>query len=83
MKRGKPASWLTIDMKVAINDRDHYLKVARRTNNNADRQLYRSSRNYFTYAICKSKANYYKNLLTETSHKSKQFWKNIKKFFPN
>ena len=41
MKRGKPASWLIIDMKVAINDRDHYLKVARRTNNNADWQLYR------------------------------------------
>ena len=34
------------------------------------------------YAICKSKANYCKKLLTETSHKPKDFWKSIKKFFP-
>ena len=80
--RGKRAPWLTIDIKVAINDKDHYLKVARRANNKADWQLYRKSRNYVTYAIHKSKANYCKNLLTETSQKTKDFWKNIKKFFP-
>ena len=81
MIRVKPAPWLNIDIKVAINDRDHYLKVSRRTNNKADWQLYRKSRNYVTYAIRKSKPNYCKNLLTETSHKPKDFWKNIKKFF--
>ena len=80
--KGKPAPWLTIDMKVAINGRNHYLNVARCTNNKADWQLYRKSRNYVTYAIRKSKPNYCKNLLTETSHKPKDFWKNIKKFFP-
>ena len=60
MIRGKPAPWLSIGIKVAINDRDHYLKVARRTNNKANWQLYRKSRNYVTYAIRKSKANYLK-----------------------
>ena len=60
MIRRKPALWLTIDIKVAINDRDHYLKVARRTNNKANWQLYRKSCNYVTYAIRKSKANYLK-----------------------
>ena len=79
--RRKPALWLTIDIKVAINDRDHYLKVATRTNKKADWQLYGKSRNYVAYAIRKSKANYCKNLLTETLHKPKDFWKNIKKFF--
>ena len=79
---GKPPPWVTIDIKVAINGREHYLKVARRTNNKADWQLYRESRNYVTYAIRKSKFNYCKNLLTETSHKPKDFWKNIKSFFP-
>ena len=83
MIRGKSAPWLTTDIKVAINDKDHYLKVARRANDKADWQLYRKSRNYVAYAIRKSKANYCKNLLTETSHKPKDFWKNIKKFFPN
>ena len=63
---GKPAPWLTFDFKVAINDREHYLKVARRANNKADGQLYRKSRNYVTYAIRKPKANYCKNILTET-----------------
>ena len=82
MITGKPTPWLTIDIKVAINDREHYLKVARRTNNKADWQLYRESCNYVTYAIRKSKFNYCKNLLTETSHKPKDFWKNIKSFFP-
>ena len=82
MIRGKPTPWLTIDIKVAINDRDHYLKVATRWNRKADWKLYRKSRNYVTYAIRKSKANYCKNLLTETSHKPKDFGKNIKTFFP-
>ena len=81
MIRGKPAPWLTIDIKVAINDRDHYLKVAWRTNNKADWQLYHKGRHYVTYG-CKSKANYCKILLTETSYKPKDFWKNIKKFLP-
>ena len=63
--------------------KDHYLKVARRRNSKADQKLYRKSRNYVTYAIRKSKANYCKNLLTKTSHKPKDFGKNIKKFFPN
>ena len=58
------------------------MKVARRTNNKADWQLYHKSHNYVTYAIHKSKANYCKNLLTQTSHKPKDFWKNIKRFFP-
>ena len=80
MVRGKPTPWLTIDIKVAINDRGHYLKVARRANSKADWKLYRKSRNYVTYAIRKSKANCCKNLLTETSHKPKDFGKNIKKF---
>ena len=30
MITGKPTPWLTIDIKVAINDREHYLKVATR-----------------------------------------------------
>ena len=82
MMRGKPAPWFTFDIEVAINDRNHYLKVARRTNNKADWQLYHKSHNYVTYAIHKSKANYCKNLLTQTSLKPKDFWKNIKRFFP-
>ena len=82
MIRGKHAPWLTIDIKVAINDKDYYLKVARLTNDKADWQLYRKSRNYVTYAIPKSKDNYCKNRLTETSHEPKDFWKNIKIFFP-
>ena len=80
MIRGKPAPWLTIDIKEAINDREHYLKVDRRTNNKTDRQLYRKSRNYVTHAIRKSKANYCKNLLTETSHKQKVSRKTSKRF---
>ena len=48
MIRVKPAPWLNTDIKVAINDRDNYLKVARRTNNKADWQLHRKSRNYVT-----------------------------------
>ena len=77
MMRGKPAPWFTFDIEVAINDRNHYLKVARRTNNKADWQLYHKSHNYVTYAIHKSKANYCKNLLTQTSHKPKDFMLNI------
>ena len=73
MIKGKPVPWLTINIKVAINDRDHYLTFARRTNSKAEWQLYRKSRNYVTYAIRKSKANYCKNLLTETSNKPKGF----------
>ena len=58
------------------------MKVARRTNNKADWQLYHKIRNYITYAVRKSKANYCKNILTKTSHKPKMFQENIKKFSP-
>ena len=80
MVRGKPTPWLTIDIKVAINDMGHYLKVARRANSKADWKLYRKSRNYVTYAIRKSKANYCKNILTETSDKQKVLRKTSKRF---
>jgi len=49
-----------------MNERDYYLKKARRTNAEADWQLYRHSRNSVTYTI----------------GQPKDFWKNIKRFYP-
>jgi len=37
---GKPSPWLTCDIKKYMNERDYYLKKARRTNAEADWQLY-------------------------------------------
>ncbi len=81
--RGKPAPWLTLDNENTMHTRDHYLKTARRTNTDADWQRYRRTRNAVTYSIRQAKAQYCQNLLQETSHQPKDFWKNIKKIFPS
>ena len=82
MVRGKPSPWLTLEIKNAMNERDYYLKTARRTNAESDWLSYRRARNFVTHAIRQSKAHYCRNLLHETSHQPGDFWKNIKKFYP-
>ena len=80
--RGKPTPWLTIDIKKQMHNRDHFLKRARRTNSEVDWSTYRQLRNAVTYAIRQSKARHCRNLLQESSHKPRDFWKNIKNNFP-
>ena len=80
MIRGKPSPWLTLEIKNAINERDYYLKTARQTNAESDWLSYCRARNFVTHTIRQLKACYCRNLLHETSHQPRDFWKTLKSF---
>ena len=82
--RGKPAPWLSMDIKRQMHERDFYLKKARRTNDDEDLATNHPLRNAVTYAIRQSKSQYCRNLLKENSQKPKDFWRSVKKLLlPN
>ena len=76
--KGKPAPWLTCEVKKLMNERDKALRKSRRTKNNADFSL---KRNAVNSAVRKAKLTYYKNLLNESSENPNEFWKAIKQIY--
>ena len=68
--KGKPAPWLTCEVKKLMNERDKALRKSRRTKNNADISL---KRNAVNSAVRKAKLTYYKNLLNESSENPNEF----------
>lgn len=82
MCRGKPAPWLTLELKMKMNERDFYFKKARVTNKDSDWLLFRRSRNNITHAVRQAKSMYCRNLLQENTYQPKDFWNSIKKVFP-
>eukprot|EP00794_Sanderia_malayensis_P017903 gene17903-19681_t len=82
MVRGKPAPWLTSNIKKQMHERDYYLKKARQTNDDADWSQYRILRNRVTQSIRQGKSHYCQNILAENEHKPSDFWRCIKKIYP-
>ena len=80
--RGKDNPWLNRDIKLKINSRDYYLRVAKRSNTEIDWSTYKRMRNNVTNSIRHAKANYYRNLFRENISNPKIFWKQIKKSYP-
>ena len=76
--RGQNSPWLTNDIKTSINERNHHLKIARRTKLEKDWIIYRKSRNATTQLIKNRKANYHRNVFYENINKPNAFWKCIK-----
>ena len=62
-----------------MNDRDYYLRKARRTGRETDWSTYRRLRNQCTRLIRHSKT---RNIFAENSNNPKIFWKQVKKIYP-
>ena len=77
--RRRNCPWLTHEIKGNMNDRDYYLRKARRTGREMDWSTYRRLRNQCNRLIRHSKANYMRNTFAENRNNSKSFWKQVKK----
>ena len=64
------------------NERDYFLKRARRTGKEVFWLRYRRLRNTVTKLIRHSKANHTRSVLKENSNNPRYFWDQIKKVYP-
>ncbi|CAB3989011.1 Hypothetical predicted protein [Paramuricea clavata] len=80
--KGKPAPWLTVEVKQLMKERDSLLHKYHRTSNDKDFHVYKLKRNKVNTLLCQAKSSYNKNLLEENSKTPESFWKIIKSIYP-
>ena len=78
-----PAHWLTGETKKLMNQRDSFLRKARRSGAEVDWNAYRRRRNQVSNKIKNEKRHYHRNEIQENLNSPKAFWKAIKKVFPS
>ena len=71
--RGKPAPWLSSDVKKLMNERDKLLRKSRRTKEESDISAYKTKHNEVKIAVKKTKSADHKNLLEFCFEKSVLF----------
>ena len=81
--RGVNYPWSTHEIKKLIQQRECFLKKARRTNKEIDWSAYRRSRNAVNNKVRSAKANYNRNLIQENIDDAKSFWRAVKRVIPN
>ena len=67
---------------IRINERDHYIRKARKTGKELNWSTYRRLRNKVTRLIRNNKANYTRSILRENIHRPQEFWNQMKRCFP-
>ena len=75
--QGRDCPWLTNEIRSKMNERDYWLRKARKMGKENDWSSYRRLRNAVTRIIRYSKATYTRSVFQE-----KQFWEQIKKCYP-
>ena len=80
--RGKPAPWLSNEVKVLMNHRDKLLRRSRRTIIELDISAYKRKRNEVNIAVKRGKPEYHKKLLKESAKDPNKFWKTLKSIYP-
>ena len=80
--KGRPCPWIDDELKRTMNQRDQFLRKARRSNNEEDWKSYKTLRNLCNNMRKKAKATYHKNLINENSRNPKSFWRAVKSIFP-
>ena len=80
--KGKPAPWLTVELKQLMNEWDGLLRKYRRSNSDEDLHAYKLKRNRVNTMMRQAKSSYNKNLLEDNSKTPETFWKIIKSIYP-
>ena len=80
--RGRDCPWLSNEIKAKMNERDHYLRKARKSGKELDWSTYRRLKNNVTRMIRNGKANYTRSVLRENISRPSDFWNQIKRIFP-
>ena len=81
--RGIICPWLTSATKKLMNERDSFLRKARKTGSEVDWSTYRRLRNQVSNRIKIEKRRYQRNEIQDNLANPKSFWRAIKSIFPN
>ena len=81
--RGRECSWLTNSLRKAMRERDSLLKDARRSKFASDWAAYKRKRNQINNLLRKEINSFNRKLLYDNRNNPKQFWKTIKRVYPN
>ena len=76
--RGQKVPWLTCEVKQIMKERDHFHKLALKTNNELHWSSFKRLRNVVTLRLRKEKQRYFSEQLQETEGDSRGTWKNLK-----
>ena len=79
--KGRPCPWLDVNVKRSMNERDKFLRKARRTNLSEDWKNYKTQRNKCNNNLRFAKRRYHNNLLNQNTLNPKSFWDTIKRIF--
>ena len=80
--KSKPAPWLTVQIKIQMNDWDKLYRQYRKSKLDCDWRAYHDKRNQVNMMLLKARSNYNKDLLRESSNDSDKFWKSLKSIYP-
>ena len=75
--------WLTSATKKLMNERDSFLRKARKTGSEVDLSTYRRLRNQVSNRIKIEKRRYQRNEIQDNLANPKSFWRAMKSVFPN
>jgi len=81
--RGMKCPWLMNETKKLMNERDYFLKKARRSGAEVDWSAYRRLRNRVTNRIRRERCQYHRRELQDPVNNPKSFWKKLKNVFPS
>ena len=81
--RGIICPWLTSATKKLMNERDSFLRKARKTGSEVDWSTYRRLRNQVSNRIKIEKRRYQRNEIQNNLANPKSFWRAMKSIFPN
>ena len=81
--RGIICPWLTSATKKLMNERDSFLRKARKTGSEVDWSTYRRLRNQVSNRIKIEKRRYQRNEIQNDLANPKSFWRALKSIFPN
>ena len=79
--KGKPALWLTKDLKAHMNECDNLLRKSRKTKTDSDINAYKRKCNFVNVQMRKAKSSYHKDSLQNNAHDPDKFWKSIKSIY--
>ena len=80
--KGKKSPWLISEIKSEMNTRDALYRKYRKSKSTNDHEIYKKQRNKVNVSVRKAKNNHSKDMLRDSTHDPKTFWKNLKKIFP-
>ena len=81
--RGQKVPWLTSEVKKLMNERDHFHKLALKTNNVLHWSSFKRLRNVVTLKLRRNKERYFSEQLQENERDPRGTWKHLKQLLGN